>query len=179
MKNLGLNFLEKFILKVILSIKTKSDNYYKKQYSRSLPFNEIFNNRWSRANDLGFGNNSNIYDSSLVIGEVKIGKETWVGPFTILDGSGKLSIGDYCTISSGVHIYTHDNIEQTLSSKQKEIKRSEVRIGNNVYIGPNSIISKGVKIGDNCIIGALSFVNSDVPDNSTYGGIPAKLLKRK
>ena len=45
-----------------------------------------------------------------------------------------------------------------------------VNIGDNTFIGPHSIISYGVTIGNNCIIAANSFVNSDVPNNSVFGG---------
>src|SRR4030095_3957719 len=73
---------------------------FSQQFNRSLPFSEEIFDRWERAKKLGFGEGSSIYDSSYVFGEVKVGKNTWVGPFTIIDGSGKLEIGDHCTISA-------------------------------------------------------------------------------
>ena len=51
-------------------------------------------------------------------------------------------------------------------------------IGNNVIIFPNSTIVGRIHIGDNSIIGANSFVNKDIPCNSVYGGVPAKLLHK-
>lgn len=50
-------------------------------------------------------------------------------------------------------------------------------IGNNVTIYSNSVIVGNIKIGDNCVIGACSFVNTNVPPNSTFVGIPAKNIK--
>src|SRR5437868_3581131 len=85
---------------------------FSEQFNRSLPFNDEIFDRWERAKKLGFGNGSSIYDSSYVFGNVKVGMNTWIGPFTVIDGSGELSIGNHCTISAGVHIYTHDNIAQ-------------------------------------------------------------------
>jgi acetyltransferase-like isoleucine patch superfamily enzyme len=146
------------------------------QYNRSLPSNEYLNDRWIRSKKLGFGINSSIYDNSYVYGDVKVGKETWIGPYTIIDGTGKLLIGNYCTISAGVHIYTHDNLKATLTGKTKKIERSHVEIGINVYVGPKSIIAKGVKIGNNCVVAAGSFVNKSFEDNSIIGGIPAKKI---
>jgi len=151
------------------------DNAFIDQFSRSLPLNETLLDRWERAKKLGFGENTSIYDSSLVIGNIKVGTNCWIGPFTIIDGSGGLEIGDFCTISVGVHIYTHDNVKQTLSSGKLPIERESVCIGDNVYIGPNVIITKGVKIGDHCILGANAFVNTDIPDNSIVFGQPAKI----
>lgn len=140
----------------------------------SLP--DILIDRWERAALLGFGTGSNIYDNALVIGDVKVGKECWIGPNTILDGSGGLEIGDYCTISSGCHIYSHDNIKQTLSSKRLPIEREGVKIENNVYIAPNSIIAKGVTIGHHSVIGTGSFINKSVPPQTIVVGQPAKAI---
>ena len=50
-------------------------------------------------------------------------------------------------------------------------------IGNNVTIYANSVVVGNIRIGDNCIIGANSFVNVDVPDNSVYAGAPAKFIR--
>jgi acetyltransferase-like isoleucine patch superfamily enzyme len=140
----------------------------------SLP--DMIVDRWERAKLLGFGEGTNIYDNSLIIGKVNVGRECWIGPNTILDGSGQLSIGDYCTISAGVHIYTHDNVRQTLSSKQLPIERKPTSIGNNVYIGPQAVITKGITIGNNVVVGTFSFVNKDFPDNSIVMGQPAKVV---
>jgi acetyltransferase-like isoleucine patch superfamily enzyme len=137
---------------------------------------DLFIDRWERGKLLGFGPGSNIYDNALVIGHVKVGKECWIGPNTILDGSGDLAIGDFCTISAGVHIYTHDNVKQTLSSKQLPIERQPTTIGSNVYVAPNAIITKGVTIGSYCVIAAGSFVNKSFPDHSIIMGQPAKAV---
>ena len=51
-------------------------------------------------------------------------------------------------------------------------------IGNNVKIYPNSTIVGGIHIGDNVVIGANSFVNRDLPSNTVYGGVPARLLRK-
>lgn len=152
------------------------DQAFKQQFDRSLPLNETLLDRWERAKNLGFGENSSIYDSSLVLGKVVVGKNCWVGPFTILDGSGGLTVGDNCTVSAGVHIYSHDNVKQTLSSGKLPIERSPVTIGNNVYIAPQVVIAKGVSIGNFCVIGTGAFVNKDIKDFQIVVGQPAKVI---
>ncbi len=145
-------------------------------HARTLPFGDYVVDRWEKARLLGFGEGSSIYDSSLVLGRVKVGSQTWIGPFTVLDGSGGLEIGDHCSISSGVQIYSHDTVERSLSGGQAPIVRAATRIGSNCYIGPNAVIAKGVTIGDRVVIGANSLVLSDVPSNSKAWGTPCRVI---
>jgi acetyltransferase-like isoleucine patch superfamily enzyme len=152
------------------------DKEFKIQFNRSLPFPDEVFDRWERAKKLHFGKGSSIYDSSYVFGDVKVGVNTWIGPFTIIDGSGGLTIGDNCTVSAGVHIYTHDNVAQTLTGGKAQIERQPVAIGACTYIGPNTVIRKGITIGDHCIIGVGSFVNIDIPSHSVAVGTPAKVI---
>ena len=147
------------------------------RWQRDLPFEELLFDRWERANALGFGEGSSIYHNSYVYGDVRVGKLTWIGPFTILEGSGGgIVIGDYCSISTGVQIYTHDSVKWAVSGGRIEYEKAPTHIGNCVYIGPLSVISKGVKIGDHCIIGAYSYVDRDIPDFSIVRGQPAKIV---
>ncbi|MBA3679589.1 MAG: acyltransferase [Bacteroidetes bacterium] len=152
------------------------ESRHKENYDRSLPLPDHINDRWERAERLGFGKGTNIYDSSYVIGNVKVGENCWIGMFTILDGSGDLSIGNNCTISAGVHMYTHDNLKATLSSNVTPIERAPVTIGNNCYIAPHSVISKGVTLGDFTVVAAHSFVNKSFAANAIVAGIPAKQI---
>lgn len=152
------------------------ESKFKENYNRSLPLPDHINDRWERAKRLGFGAGSNIYDSSYVIGDVTVGENCWIGMFTILDGSGKLTIGNNCTISAGVHIYTHDNLKATLSGSKMPIEREMVSIGNNCYIAPHSIIAKGVKLGKQTVVAANSFVNKSFNDNAIIAGVPAKQI---
>lgn len=160
----------------ILQLHETLDNAFIQNFNRSLPLNETLVDRWDRAKKLGFGDKTSIYDSSLVIGDISVGSSVWIGPFTIIDGSGGLTIGNHCTISAGVHIYTHDNVKQTLTSGESEIERTPVSIGNNVYVGPNCVVTKGVTVGNFCVIGAFSLVNKNVPDHSIVMGQPAKVV---
>lgn len=168
--------LDSKLLKKFNELFNALDDYHIKNWNRSVPFGDNFVNRWDRAVKLGFGENSNLYSNSLIIGDINVGNEVWIGPNTILDGSGGLTIGDYCTIAAGVGIYSHDNVRSTLSSKKSPIEREPVEIKNNTYIGPNSIISKGVTIGKFSIVGVNSYVNKSFPDYSIIAGNPAKQI---
>lgn len=144
------------------------------RWQRDLPFDELLFDRWERARSLGFGEGTSIYHNSYVYGEVKVGKHTWIGPYTLLDGSGGLTIGDYCSISAGVHIYTHDTVRWALSGGKAAYERAPVAIGDCCHIGAQTVIAKGVTIGDHCVIGACSFVNRDVPPYTVAFGIPCR-----
>ena len=54
---------------------------------------------------------------------------------------------------------------------------SPIKIGDNVWIGGNSVIMPGVTIGDNVTIGAGSVVTNDIPDNTLAYGNPCKIIK--
>jgi len=143
------------------------------KFQRLLPIGEVLVDRWEKARFYGFGRETSIYDSSIVIGDVTVGSHCWIGPNTILDGSGGLEIGDHCDISAGSQIYTHDTIDRVIFAK--DINHAPVKIGNNCYIGPNVIITKGVTIGDYVVIGANSFVNQNIPSNSKGWGTPFQI----
>ena len=59
-----------------------------RRFNRNLSFADGLFDRWERAAHLGFGEGASIYDSALVFGDVQVGPNTWVGPYTLLDGSG-------------------------------------------------------------------------------------------
>lgn len=147
----------------------------KEKFDRSVSFGDLVTDRWDIAEFNGFGEGSSCYDNVLILGDVKVGRHTWIGPNVVLDGRGGLEIGDYVSISAGVHVYTHDTVEWSTSMGEKPERRAPTKIGSGVYLGPQSVIQAGVTIGDRAVIGALSFVNSDVPAGMKAWGQPARV----
>lgn len=145
-------------------------------HRRDLPFDELLFDRWERARTLGFGEGSSIYQSSYVYGDVTVGDHTWIGPFTVLEGTGGIRIGRYCSISSGVQIHTHDSVRWALTGGRHEYERAPVTIGDCSYIGTQAVIAKGVTIGDHVVVGACSFVNRDIPSYSVAVGSPCLVV---
>jgi acetyltransferase-like isoleucine patch superfamily enzyme len=153
------------------------DHQLRAEFGRSLSFQDAAFDRWKRASRLGFGEGTSVYNSANIYGDVRVGRNTWIGPNVILDGSGGgLAVGDFCSVSSGVQIYTHDTVLWALSGGKLPRAEKPVKIGNCVYIGSQSIIAAGVTIGSRCVIGANSYVNNDVPDATVVGGSPAHRL---
>ena len=94
---------------------------------------------------------------------------------TILDPAHcwLITIGDNVTMAPRVHILCHDASTKGFIGKTKI---GRVNIGNNVFIGAESVVLPGVTIGNNVIIGANSTVTRDVPDNCVVAGSPAKVI---
>lgn len=162
----------------LLQLRQSLDDSFFTELNRSLPFADVLFDRWDRGKSLGFGKGTSVYDSCHIFGNVTVGENTWIGPFTVLDGSGGLTIGSNCSISAGVQIYSHDSVNWAISGGNAPYSYAETTIGDNCYVGPNTIISKGVSIGQGCIIGANSFVNASFPPGSKIGGSPAKSLNK-
>lgn len=142
----------------------------KDKFQRHVSIQDLFSDRWETAQFYGFGEGTSCYNNVLILGDVKIGKHVWIGPNVILDGSGGLEIGNYVSISAGVQIYSHHTVAWSNSMGKADIERAATHIGDGVYIGPNSIIQMGVTVGDKSRIGAMSFVNKDVPANRAWLG---------
>ena len=84
-----------------------------------------------------------------------------------------IEIGDNVTMAPRVHVLCHD-----ASTKMflYYTKIGRVTIGDNVFIGAESVILPGVTVGSNVIIGANSTVTRDVPDNTVVAGSPARMI---
>jgi acetyltransferase-like isoleucine patch superfamily enzyme len=143
-------------------------------HQRHVSVGDLLTDRRETARELDFGEGTSCYDNVLVLGKVTVGKNCWIGPNVVLDGSGGLSIGDHIDISAGVQIYTHDTLRRVSSEGVDKIDYAPTRIGSRVYIGPQTVIQKGVVIGDDVVIGTLSFVNRDIPSGAKVWGVPAK-----
>ena len=109
-------------------------------------------------------------------GELIIGVNTFINENSSILTTKKISIGDNTTISWNVTIIDSDRHNIYYDGVEQE-KDKEIKIGNNVWIGLNSTILKGVTIGDGAVIAANSVVTKDVPPNTLVGGIPAKVIK--
>lgn len=149
----------------------------RERYDRSLPLEELVFDRWERAADLGFGDRASIYHNAYVFGEVHAGADTWIGPMVMLDGSGgRVGIGEWCCISAGVHVYTHDTVQRSLTGGRAAASAAPVSIGDRTYVGAQVVVLPGVVIGDECVIGAGSLVNRDIPSHSIAVGTPARVV---
>lgn len=116
--------------------------------------------------------------------EISVGDRVFIGHGCTLSSARRIVIGNDCLISSGVRV--HDNDGHPVDPERRRRKEriaadevAEVVVGDNVWVGANAIILKGVKIGTNAVVGAGAIVTSDVPANATVGGNPAKVVREQ
>ena len=89
-----------------------------------------------------------------------------------------MTLGENCFLAPNVSIYTAGH---PLHPEWRALGYEygiEVTIGNNVWIGGNTVILPGVHIGDNVVVGAGSVVTKDIPENCMVAGVPAVIKKK-
>jgi acetyltransferase-like isoleucine patch superfamily enzyme len=101
--------------------------------------------------------------------------------FTAINCKKLIQIKDNVLIGGGTCIYDSDfhplNALSRISNVNDDIATASVIIEENVFIGTNSTILKGVTIGKNSIVGACSVVTKDIPADEIWAGNPAKFIR--
>ena len=107
---------------------------------------------------------------------LKVGKNFQYNSGYPIDGNWPwlIEIGDDVTLATGVKLLAHDASTAKIDGVRTKIRK--VVIGNNVFIGANSIVLPNTTIGNNVVIGAGSVVAKDVPSNTVVAGNPAKTI---
>lgn len=95
---------------------------------------------------------------------------------TILD-NGKVTLGDNCLLAPNVSIYTAGHALHPDSRKLGDEYGVPIAVGDNVWIGGNTVILPGVHIGNNVVVGAGSVVTKDIPDWSFAAGNPCRVIR--
>mgnify|MGYP006159796079 CR=1 FL=1 len=167
-------FSRRFIYKLILSKAGK---------------NLILNNHveMTGLKNIKLGNNNqissyctlNAHDEGLIIfgDNVGLNRNTHIGAAN----GGKIKVGNNVMIAQNVVLrasgHGFKSLELTMDSQDYE--KGSISIGDDCWIGANSVILKNVKIGNKSIVAAGSVVTKDIPDFSVYGGVPASLIKMR
>ena len=112
--------------------------------------------------ELVIGDRSGVGQSCNLSGRIVIGKDVMMGP--------------YCAMMTYSH--RHDSLDIPMNQQGFEPERVKY-IGDDVWIGRNSIILPGANIGSHCIVAAGSVVTKDVPDYAIVGGVPAKIIRMR
>lgn len=149
------------------------------RHRRHVPVGALLMDRAELARRLGAGEGSTIYPDSLIMGDVTIGRQCWIGPFTVLDGgNAPLSIGDYTSVGSGSQLYTHTTFELALTGYKAEMAVAETRVGSCCFIAPEAMIGAGSVIGDHCFIAPYTHVDGTFEPYSIIAGSPGRVVGR-
>lgn len=109
---------------------------------------------------------------------IEVGKNFFANYNCTIIDVAKVTIGDNCQMAPNVAIYTAGHPVHPDSRNSLYEYGAEVTIGDNVWIGGNSVILPGVHIGSNTVIGAGSVVTKDIPDWVVAGGNPCKVIRK-
>ncbi len=112
------------------------------------------------------------------VGDLHIGHHSRVGLHNTI--IGPVRIGNHVNLAQGVVVsgLNHNFQDPTKRIDEQGVSTSQITIGDDVWIGANSVITAGVTIGTHCVIAAGSVVTNDVPDNTLVAGCPARVIKQ-
>jgi len=126
-----------------------------------------------------------LYQRTIIVareeGKIHIGNNVGISGATIYSKES-IKIGDYTNIGGNVKILDHDfhpiEAEARKRNDMTMVGKRAIIIGENVFIGCNSIVLKGTEIGDNSVVGAGSVVSGKFPANVVIAGNPARIIKQ-
>jgi acetyltransferase-like isoleucine patch superfamily enzyme len=110
-------------------------------------------------------------------GRIAIGRETYVGPYSVLYGHGSLTVGSHTLIGPHCRLVTSNHTVPPIGRLiryEPDILLPTV-IGSDVWLGSGVTVLGGVTIGDGCVVGAGAVVTRDLPPHSIAHGVPAKV----
>jgi acetyltransferase-like isoleucine patch superfamily enzyme len=112
---------------------------------------------------------------------VKIGAGTFLNMGVMVAAEQLVEIGEHCMIANGSFIsdssHRYDDPDKPVTW-QGFVTKGPTRIGDNCWLGANSVVTSGVTIGERCVIGANSVVTKDIEAHSIVAGIPARVLRK-
>lgn len=112
---------------------------------------------------------SNVKLRAINEGVIEIGENVSINYGCMIMAMKKISIGKGVEFGPNVLVYDHDHDFRTEGGlKGNKYKKGEVLIGENSWIGANSVVLRGAKIGRNCVVAAGSIVNQEIPDDSVF-----------
>jgi acetyltransferase-like isoleucine patch superfamily enzyme len=111
--------------------------------------------------------------------QIKIGRDSLVGEYSVIRGQGGVTIGDrvYTSPFSQVIAVNHVFDDPDRPFVEQGITAEGIVIEDDVWIGAGAVITDGVKIGKGAVVAAGAVVTKDVPAHTVVGGVPARVLK--
>jgi acetyltransferase-like isoleucine patch superfamily enzyme len=137
--------------------------------------------------NISIGSNVRIDDFCVLsagLGGIVIGNNIHIAVFTLMIGAGKITLSDFCNISSRVSIYSSNDdysgsvmTNPTLPTQYTGVTTADVSLGKHVIVGSGSVILPGANLEEGVAIGALSLVTKECKAFGIYAGTPARRIK--
>jgi len=102
--------------------------------------------------------------------KLKLGEKTDIGAFTYINAKHGVEIQKNVQIGSHCSLYSMSTIDN---------KKGKITIKENACVCSHCTIMPGITIGKNSVVGAHSFVDKDIPDNSIAYGVPVEIIRKK
>lgn len=138
---------------------------------------------------IAIGDNVRIDDFCVLsagAGGIEIGNHIHIAVFSLLIGAGKITLSDFCNISSRVSIYssTDDYSGETMTNPTVPaaytgVEHADVWFGKHVIVGSGSVVLPAARLEDGVAVGALSLVKGHCPAFGIYAGVPARRVKER
>lgn len=141
------------------------------------------------AERISLGNNTRIDDFCVLsagVGGIRIGQYVHIAVYSSLIGAAKISLNDFCNISSRVSIYSSsdDHTGATMTNPTVPIEytgviHADVYLEKHVLVFGGSVILPGVTLGEGVVVGALSLIKKDCEAFGIYAGNPVRRIKER
>ena len=141
------------------------------------------------ANRVSLGSNVRIDDFCVLsagVGGITIGDYVHIAVFSSLIGAGKITLSDFCNISSRVAIYSSNDdysgatlTNPTVPREYTGVTHADVYLGRHVIVGSGSVVLPGVTLEDGVAVGALSLVRKNCAAFGIYAGNPARRIRER
>lgn len=112
---------------------------------------------------------------------IVIGDYSHIGHYCYISGWGGITIGSWVRIGKGACLITseHNSDDVNIPMKKQGITLKPIIIGDDVWIGVNTLVMPGVRIGKGSIISSGSVVFMDIPEYSVVAGNPARVVRNR
>jgi len=109
-----------------------------------------------------------------------IGDNVFIGNNTEFNISDRINIGNNCLIAAGCRFVDHNHgLEKKSLIRNQIVPKQEINLENDVWLGCNVVVLKGVSIGEGAVVGAGSVVTKSIPPYEIWGGVPAKKISER
>jgi len=138
---------------------------------------------------IALGSNVRIDDFCVLsagVGGISIGQYVHIAVYSSLIGAGKISLSDFCNISSRVSIYSSSDdhtgatmTNPTVPAAYTGVRHADVFLGKHVLVFGGSVILPGVTLEEGVVVGALSLIKRNCEAFGIYAGNPARRIKER